>query len=194
MSLLEMLAQQAGGGLVTNLARQLGSDEDATGRAVSAALPALVGALARNAAAPGGAESLSNALQSDHDGSVLDDLGGLLGSGSGAGDGILGHVLGNGRGAVEQSVSRSSGLDAGTIARLLPLLAPIVMGMLGKQQRQQGLDADGLAGMLSGEQARVERQAPGMLGQLLDADGDGDATDDVMRMGASLLGGLFGKR
>ncbi len=95
---------------------------------------------------------------------------------------------------MEQSLSRSSGLDVGTITKLLPLLAPIVMGMLGKQQRQQGLDAGGLAGMLSGEQARVERQAPGMLGKLLDADGDGDATDDVLRMGASLLGGLFGKR
>ena len=140
MSLLEMLAQQAGGSLVADLARQLGSDEEATGHAVSAALPALVGALARNAASPGGAESLSNALQRDHDGSVLDDLSSLISGGSGDGDGILGHVLGSRRAPMEQSLSRSSGLDAGTMAKLLPLLAPIVMGMLGKQQRQQGLD------------------------------------------------------
>jgi len=33
-----------------------------------------------------------------------------------------------------------------------------------------------------------------MLSQILDADGDGDVTDDVARMGVSMLGKLFGGR
>ena len=42
----------------------------------------------------------------------------------------------------------------------------------------------------------VERKAPdlGMLGSLLDADGDGDIKDDVAKMGGSLLKSFLGKR
>ena len=42
----------------------------------------------------------------------------------------------------------------------------------------------------------MERQAPdlGVLGSLLDADGDGDIKDDVARLGGSLLKSFLGKR
>jgi hypothetical protein len=69
------------------------------------------------------------------------------------------------------------------------------MGFLGKQQRQKGLDAQGLSGFLTGERRAAEQQAPdmmGVLGSLLDTDNDGQVVDDVVKIGSSLLGGLLG--
>jgi hypothetical protein len=66
------------------------------------------------------------------------------------------------------------------------------MGALGRTQRQQGLDVGALAGLLGGASQQMQESSPalGMLSQLLDADHDGSALDDVLRM----AGNLFGKR
>ncbi len=219
MSLLQMLTQQLGGQTAQQIGSQIGSDPSTTQKALTTALPLLLGGLARNAnKSPEGAQSLANALEHDHDGSVLDSLsgllgggglggllgsaGGLLGGGSPSratdGDGILRHVLGERRGAIEQGVAKASGLDAGKTGQLLSMLAPLVMGALGKAKRQQNLDADGVAALLNRERAQVESETPGMaqggLLGLLDMDDDGSIVDDVAKIGASLGGGsILGK-
>ena len=196
--MLEMLAETLGGSTLGQISNQIGADEDSTAKAISAAVPILLGAVDRNTDQPGGAESLFNALNRDHDGSVLDDLGGLLaGAQSGPGGAILGHILGGKQRSVESGLSQVSGLDSGTIAKLLPILAPIVMGMLGRVQRQRGFDAGGLSEMLTGERNRAQSRNPdvgGLLGNLLDTDNDGQVIDDVVKMGTSLLGGLLGSK
>jgi hypothetical protein len=196
--MLEMLAQTLGGNTVGQISNQIGADEGSTAKAISAALPILQGAMDRNTDQPGGAESLFNALNRDHDGSILDNIGGLLGGAqSGPGDAILGHILGGKRKSVESGLSQMSGLDSDSIAKLLPILAPIVMGMLGRRQRQQGFDAGGLSGFLTGERKRAQSRNPGaadILGDLLDTDNDGQVIDDVVKLGTSLLGGLLGPK
>ncbi len=79
---------------------------------------------------------------------------------------------------------------------VLGCLGPISMGALGKKQRQGGLNPSDLGGLLQQEQRSAARQAPdlGMLGSLLDADGDGDIKDDVAKIGGSLLKSFFNKR
>ena len=197
-SLLESLSRQIGGDSLDTISRQLGADRGATEQAVSGALPVLLGALAKNAGSSGGLSSLSAALDRDHDGSVLDDLASFLGDGAAQrhhGGGILGHALGNRQAAVEGAVSRNSGLDAASVQKLLMILAPLVMGALGKEKRQRGLDSGGLADLLGGERQRLERQRPelGMLGDLLDRAGAGNVLDDVAQAGAGLLGKFLGR-
>ncbi len=194
--ILDMLTEQLGGDAVRQISRQIGADEGATAAAIQSALPVLVGALAKNAAQPQGAEALKAALERDHDGSILDDLvGAFTGGGGGMGEAILGHVLGGRRSGVEAGLSQASGLDGRAIAQLLAMLAPLVMGALGKAQRQGGFDVGGLAGMLRGEQqqarARQGGGGGGLLASFLDSDGDGEVSDDLARMGAGLLGNLL---
>jgi hypothetical protein len=145
--------------------------------------------MAQNASRPEGAQQLSNALSRDHDGSILDSLDDFLGGGSlGAGASILGHVLGGRQGSVETNLGRATGLNASTMSQLLMLLAPLVLGALGRRQRQQGLDPGGLSDLLGGESRRAAEanpQARRGLGALLDQDGDGQIIDD-------LIGGLLG--
>jgi hypothetical protein len=196
-SLLELLSDQLGGDATAQISRQVGTDEGATGKAISAALPMLMGALANNASRSDGAQSLAGALDRDHDGSVLDDISGFLGNPDvGSGDGILGHALGARRGAVESELGRQTGLDMSTIGNLLPILAPLVMGALGRAKREQQLDVGGLASLLGGEQEQASRMSGsmGVFAQLLDADSDGQVVDDVAKLGGGLLGKLFGRR
>jgi hypothetical protein len=198
-SIMQDLAPLFEGDAVGQVSQQLGVDEATASNAISAAIPLLLAALNRNAQSAGGADALHGALARDHDGSVLDDLGGFLGGGgaTSAGAAILGHVLGGQQRSVQAALGKSTGLDAGQAAQLLMMLAPIIMGLLGKARAQGGLDAGGLAGLLGGEHRRMSQSAPdamGLFGQLLDANHDGSAVDDVVRIGGGLLGGLFGRK
>ena len=200
--LMSMLSQAIGGGTVSQIARQIGADESQTSTAINAALPILLGALDRNTDQPGGAEALFGALNRDHDGGLLDNIGGFLEgsvgkSQAGGGAAILGHILGGKQRSVETGLSRASGLNTDTIVKLLPVLAPIVMGAIGRLSRQQGLDAGGVSGYLTNERERAQKDQPdamAVLGNLLDSNNDGEVIDDIVKLGGGLLGGLFSQR
>ncbi|NNG15489.1 MAG: DUF937 domain-containing protein [Gemmatimonadales bacterium] len=196
-TLLETLAGQLAGARTARMSQNIGANQDITQKAIGAALPLLLGALAKNATNRDGADALHRAVAKDHDGSVLRDLDGYVGRpDTQTGDGILRHVLGAKRPAVEAGISKASGLDTKGVATMMASLAPLVMGMLGQQQRQQNLDSSGLAQMLQGEQQQAATSAPalGGLARLLDSDNDGQITDDLAKIGSKLLGGLFSKR
>ncbi|MFQ3638621.1 MAG: DUF937 domain-containing protein [Chloracidobacterium sp.] len=176
------LLQQLAGPALSRLSQTIGADEAATSKAVAVAVPLLVGALARNTAQPEGAQALHQAVIKDHDGSILDDVVGFLGGGqAGSGAGILRHVLGEQRPAVEQNLAQAAGLAPTAAGQMLELLAPVVMGWIGLTQRQQGLDASGVANLLSGQAKATPGNVLGALNTLLDADKDGSALDDVAR-------------
>lgn len=192
-SILDAVRQQLGPETIQQMSRTLGADPAATSNAVSLALPTLLGGLSRNTAQPQGAAALDKALNA-HDGSILDDLGGLLGGGGGGvGGAILGHIFGGRRETVEQGVGRASGLDTAQVAQLMAMLAPIVMGVLGRMKQTRGLDADRLPDVLRQSREQGEKEVPG-LGGLLDANNDGSIADDLLRMGSSALGGIFGRK
>jgi hypothetical protein len=195
-SLMDLVTSQLGASL-PDLSKALGTDEKQTGQAVSMALPAILGALTRNASRSDGAQSLAKALAKDHDGSILNNVPGFLNSGdTAAGDGILEHVLGSKRARVESGVSQGSGLDPATVTKLMTTLAPLVMGMLGRAQREQRLNPTGMAGLLDSGRKEFEAREPqtaGLLSNLLDTDGDGDLDlGDIVRHGSGLLGKFMG--
>ena len=206
-SLQDLLGPQQGSEAVEQISQNVGAEPSAVNTAIQAALPMILGSLANNAATPQGAESLNTALQQDHDGSILGNLGGLgsmiFGGQQAAppprqadAGGILGHILGNNQAPVVQEVSNQSGLNSGQVAQILMMLAPIVMGYLGKQKQQQGVGADGLGGLLGGllggQQAAAAPQSSGnpmidMASSYLDKDRDGSSMDDIASMAFNYL-------
>lgn len=199
-SIFDLITSQLGSSQLGQIQNQLGLDEGAAKKAVPAAVGTLLGALAKNSQSASGAEALLGALSRDHDGSALDDLGGLLGGskGTSAGDSILEHVLGGNRGAVENGLGQSLGINQNQIGQLLTMLAPVIMGALGKARKQQGFDAGALARTLGQERGSLQQKMPsglGGLGGLFDADGDGEVMDDIAKkVGGGLLKKLFGGR
>ncbi len=208
LNLLDLLQGQLPDEMVDQLSAQVGgADKQQTAVAASGIMATLVSALARNASNEEGAASLANALDRDHDGSVLNKVGNLAGLFGGQvpvqdnralnGAGILQHILGERQNGAVDMISQMSGLNSNQTGNMMQMLAPVVMGLLGKTKREQGLDAGGLVNLLSG--AATSRQAQSnpamnMVTQLLDRDGDGSAMDDIARIGMNVLGNLFKKR
>lgn len=207
--LLDLLNSPMGKQMISGVANQTGQPENKTADVLSMAMPLLMGAMKKNVSTPQGASGLMNALSSKHDGSILDNLGGLFGGGVDQsvlddGAGILGHVLGNKQPHVENALSQKSGMDAGSIAQILKIAAPILLGFLGRQKAQNNVnDASGMNTLLGSMLGGQPRQNQSLIESLIDADGDGSVLDDVadMVLGSNkkrgglggLLGGLFGK-
>ncbi|NND50956.1 MAG: DUF937 domain-containing protein [Flavobacteriaceae bacterium] len=211
--ILDLLNSDLGKSIISGVSNQSGQSQDKTSNLLTMALPVLMQAMKRNASTPQGAEGLLGALNSKHDGSILDNIGDLFGGGvSGEvmedGGKILGHVLGGNQPNVERTLSSKSGIDAGSVSQILKVTAPILMGVLGKQKQQQQVnDPSGLDGLLGGMiKGNSPQQEQSFLESILDADGDGSVIDDVagMVLGGggqkkrsglgSILGGLFGKK
>ncbi|MDF2773841.1 MAG: calcium-binding protein [Geminicoccaceae bacterium] len=195
MAILDMIGNQLQGDTLRQMSQQLGTDETTTAKAVSVALPLLLGGLTRNAATPQGAASLDAALTRDHDGSLLDQPQRALTDPSAfKASGILGHIFGQRQAPVQQGVAKATGLDSQRVGQLLMMLAPIVMAALARARTTQG-SANASAGqVLQHEQSNIERQVPGLggLASILDRDGDGQIADDIASLAAGRLGGLGG--
>ena len=192
-SILDTLNAALGDNAIGQISQQLGSDPAATSSAVSAALPVLISALAKNSSSPGGADALQAALQR-HDGGVLDDLGSHFGGAGTMEDGsaILGKVLGGRQTAVQQTLGQTSGLGSQATGQLLAMLAPVVLGALGRHSREQGLDGRVLAAALGSAQAQAtSNNAPlgSLVTQLLDSNHDGSVLDDVAKLAGGWLSG-----
>jgi hypothetical protein len=192
-ALTQQLMQQLAGGGLSQISQKIGVDEQTAGSALSAAMPLLVSALANNASNPKGAKALSKALKKDHDGSILNDMPGFLGNPQAAkGAGILEHILGGQQPVVTQGLAQGTGLDSNQIGQLLQIAAPLVMGALGQQQQQQGLNANGLSAFLGDQQQQAQQSNPdmmSMLNTLLDVNQNGSALDDVLGMVGKLFAG-----
>ena len=139
MNLEGILNQALNTNTISQMSQVLGTDEGTTANAVQTALPLLLGAMMQNSSTPEGASSLLSALDLDHDGSVLDDLGGFFGGyEAGPGAGILGHIFGDKLGAAQNGVSQASGLDSGATAFLKKPVSPselfaVIAPLLGHQ-------------------------------------------------------------
>lgn len=209
----DLLAQLEGAPL-QQISRQLGIDPNQAAGAVGAALPLLMGALGKNASQPQGAEALFGALQRDHAGNGS-DLGNLLGMVLGGaqsrqtnGAGMLGHIFGGQQDRAEQHLGEATGLGGDRAGMLMKILAPIVMAYLAKRMfgGQEGTGgqslgtagggnptADVLGAVLGQEHQQVRQQGGiggGLLGAVLDQDGDGQlGLGDLLKIGGGLLGG-----
>ena len=177
------------------LAEQVGGNEGQVKNGVMAALPAMLTALSKNTGTEKGAEELNNALEKKHDGSILDNLSGYLSNPDlKDGAGILNHLFGSQTSNVANAVSQSSGLDSNGSMKMLQMLAPVLMGMLGQQKKQNNLDAEGIGNLTSmlASNFGSEAGASGIMDvvtNLLDANKDGNVMDDIMGMVGKLFGG-----
>ena len=199
-SLAEELFQQLQGAPLQQVSQQLGTGQMQTASAISAALPLLLGALGKNTAEPRGAEALFGALQKDHAGLDLGSvLGAVLGGGAAQsrqtdGAAILGHIFGGSQPRAEASLGQATGLGGDKAAQLMKILAPIVLSFLAQRFMSQGnTNANGLSQVLGQERQVAQQQGGlggGLLGAVLDQDGDGQlGIGDLLKIGGGLFGG-----
>lgn len=189
-SLQDLLGQQQGNDALNQISNQVGADQSAVSSAISLALPAILSGMANKAQQPETAPIIADAITQDN-GGILDNLSNLAGGANPMlSAGILGTLFGNNQTQVAQQIGQQSGLQTGQVASILMMLAPLVLGYLGRQQTQQGLDVGGIIGMLTGQQQQIEQQQPGiggMLGGLLDSNRNGSSMDELFGLAGQFL-------
>ncbi len=165
-----------GGSTLSKLGSLAGGDNDTTSKAIGGAIPMLLGALGKKSGSPAGGAALYNLIKGDN-GGMLDNIGGFLEGGDkgGIGSTLLNSILGKRSSAVHAGLAEHSGLSIGSITKLLPMLAPLVMSFLSKKRAAGNLDQAGLVKLLGDERASLDNAGHGKLLGLLDGDDDDDS-------------------
>lgn len=200
-SLTDEIFSQLSRADVQQIGSQLGTGQAQTAGAIAAALPMILGAMGRNTSQADGADALFGALGRDHasGGGIADILGAVLGgqqSRQTDGLGQLGHIFGGQQPQAEAGLGQATGLGSDKAQMLLKILAPIVMAYLAKRMfgggAAQGSPQD--LGNILGQERQVQQQqgglGGGLLGAVLDQDGDGQlGLGDLLKVGMGAMRG-----
>ena len=196
MNLNDMLAQAGG---LQSIARELNIEPEQASSGAAALLPAILGGFQKQAqaggsGASGGLGGLGDLLGKLGGGGLMDEVLAPQPTDVSKGDAVLGEIFGSKdvSRTVAHSASTQSGLDPSLLKKMLPLLAMLVTGFMAKRGAGEtpagGLG--GLGGMLGGGQASGGGGLGGLGGLvgMLDANGDGNALDDILRMAGKARG------
>ena len=193
MSIMRLLQQAQDGQGLGQLASQLGLD-DAQAESLTSLLAPAIGSAARQRADAGGLGDVLGRLRGEDQAGLFDDAEAAASAdGQAQGRDFLSALLGGqdaADGLAEEAATRS-GVDRDVVSQFLPALAAMAQGGLQRQMPDDQIDAaeqeaqgGGLmglvGGLLGGGGGQGQSGGLGMLNQLLDADGDGSAMDDVL--------------
>jgi len=178
-------------GILNQLGQSVGANPNQVQQLMQLGLPTLTQALAQNASTPAGAQSLANALD-QHQDDPVDNLASFFQNVDTAdGAKILQHVFGGSTAQVQSNLAQQTGLQTNQVSGLLAQLAPLLLGVLGKQKKEQHLDSSGVAGLLGSLMGQTgNSSAMTMATQMLDSSKNGSILDEI----GGFLGRLFGKR
>ncbi|MBX2815899.1 MAG: OmpA family protein [Saprospiraceae bacterium] len=173
INLMEMVKDAVGDQLVNQASGFLGESAENTSSAVGAMLPAILGGLMKKGSDAQGAQGILDFMQNSNiDGGILDSLGGLFGGGAqtngllSAGGGILDFLFGNNSsmlGSVLDLITKRSGIGSGSSSSLMKMVAPLLMGVVGRYVKNKALDAVGLSNLLGSQKEHVQKAAPAGL-------------------------------
>jgi len=172
-NLIEDFIGSMGSEVSQKMSEKTNIDQGTISQLLPVIAPMILGGLKKQKDERGGQDRVDHILNKYGDPSVLGNLDGLFQQklDDNTTDPNLGGLLGNaGLDATNLLSQNLKGADSNMIAKLIPMLAPVILGFLIKK-RDSGTGSSGLAG-------------------LLDQDGDGSVLDDVAGL---LLGGLGGK-
>jgi len=175
VNLLKMLQDQMGDSVMDQASKFLGENSSVTKSGVNALLPTLMGGLINKGDNESGASAILDMItKGNYDGGILDNLGGLFSGGSStsnfmnSGSLVTSSLFGGSKlGSVLDVVTRITGMRRSSSSSLMNLLAPMVMGMVGKYVKKNGLNARGLMDMLFGQKEHVASAIPADLASTL---------------------------
>jgi hypothetical protein len=161
--------------MVSSLARAIGVNEAAAQKLVAAALPAVLAALATAAAAPGGAQKVSDAI-SNSDPDLLTKLSGamtggntqLLGEGANLLSGLLG---GGGLASLAGALSQHAGVPQASATPLIGAVTSAVVGTIGQQDPSNWSDPGAILSMFNSQKSAIAAALPGDVSRALGASG-----------------------
>jgi len=175
INLVSLVQQYLTPQLVGSLARAVGVNEAIAQKLVAAALPAILAALGTAAAAPGGAQKVSDAI-SNSDPDLLTKLSGALTGGNtqllGEGANILSGLLGGGGlASLTGALSQYAGVPRTAAQPLIGAVTHAVVGTIGQQDPSNWSDPSAILGMFNSQKSAIAAALPGEVSKALGASG-----------------------
>jgi outer membrane protein OmpA-like peptidoglycan-associated protein len=172
-SLMGMLGPQ----VIGPVASQLGESTETVQRGLQTGSAAMLAGLAAKVGQPGFLSQIFGLITNPANTSgalsgITSNLGSLASGATSSPLGSLGSqflssIFGSNMSTVTDSIGRSTGLTGNKMGSLLSMAAPLVLGVLGQQVRQNGLSAGDLGNTLKAEASSFQRFLPAGLGSLL---------------------------
>ena len=170
MSLLDLLTGNAGNQVATQAENKFGVSKNQIIALLAVAAPLVISYLRNKSQDSNEAEALNNALDRDHDGSILNNPSQAEARQTEGGS-ILDHIFGGQKASVENQLSQNTGISMDKIGPILSMLAPIIMGYIGQQKQQNNVNSGGLGdllgGILGGAQNQAQAQPSNPLNDIL---------------------------
>ncbi|OWK99507.1 hypothetical protein AP75_00770 [Kaistella haifensis DSM 19056] len=198
MSLIDLITGNAGNQVATQAENKFGISKNQIIALLAVASPLVISYLRKKSQEdPNEAEALNNALDKDHDGSILGDPS-QVEARQQEGGSILDHIFGGQKATVENQLSQNTGISIDKIGPILAMLAPVIMGYIGKQKQSNGVTSGGglgdlLGGILGGAQSQAQAEPSNPLNDILgsvlggsQANNSGNPLNDIL---GSVLGG-----
>ena len=195
MSLIDLLTGNTGNQVAEQVENKFGISKNQIIALLAVAAPLVISYLRNKSQDAKEAEALNNALDKDHDGSILDDVS-QADARQNEGGSILSHIFGNEKNTVENNLSQNTGISIDKIGPILAMLAPVIMGYIGKEKQQSNVGAGGLGDLLGGILGNAQNQAQGqndplsnILGSVLGGSGAQSSAGGLGDILGSVLGG-----
>ncbi|NIF03858.1 DUF937 domain-containing protein [Chryseobacterium sp. Tr-659] len=197
MSLIDLLTGNTGNQVAEQAENKFGINRNQVIALLAVATPLIISYLRNKSQDANEAEALNNALDKDHNGSILNDAS-QIEARQAEGGSILSHIFGGQKSDVENQLSQNTGISIDKIGPILAMLAPVIMGYIGQQKQQNNVGAGGLEDLLGGilgnasNQAQTQQSNPlnDILGSVLGGSGQsqssGNPLNDIL---GSVLGG-----
>jgi hypothetical protein len=173
---------------IAKMASASALDRTAAQKAVSAAVPAILSGLANLAASREGAQRLSSVIAEQPRDTLASyaEMSKPATRLQDAGKNTLSTLLGVGAlDTLASSVGKFAGIDDGSSRSMVGMLVPLVLGILGRQQREGGLTASELATTLASQRDEFNAAMPAALSQYLQRSGYLNRTTGTDRRTAS---------
>lgn len=160
-------------GVVRNASIAIGESEAATGHAMHSGIASVFAGLTNMASTSGGASSLGNLTREPAYSKLLNNVPSSFSGGSetssliNSGQKLLGTIFGGRTSGVADAVAHSSGISSSSSGKLMAMVAPLAIGVLGKHAAARGLNTTGLANSLIGQSDEFAEAAPSGLSKLL---------------------------
>ena len=197
MSLIDLITGSAGNQVASEAENKFGISKSQVIALLAVAAPLVISYLKNKSQDSKEAEELNNALDKDHDGSILNDPSQAINRQQ-EGSSILDHIFGGQKSTVENQLSANTGISMDKIGPILGMLAPIIMGYIGKEKQANGVTSGGgLGDLLGGILGNANQQAQGqstdpindILGSVL---GGGSSSADSGNPLGNILGSILG--
>jgi len=196
MGLIDLLTGNTGNQVAEQAENKFGISKTQIIALLAVAVPLIISYLKNKSQDANEAEALNNALDKDHDGSILDDVS-QADARQSEGGSILNHIFGEEKPNVENRLSQNTGISIDKIGPILSMLAPIIMGYIGKEKQQNNVGAGGLGDLLGGilgnasNESQQQQSSPlnDILGSVLgggNSKSSGNPLNDIL---GSVLGG-----